>query len=67
MAGVLAAVTGGWAHFPLILPSLTFGIALLVVGPAYGLAVGAAIRIRAARRWAERGPEVLQVLAAGRG
>jgi hypothetical protein len=38
---------------------------LLVVGPAYGLALGALIRRAAARRWTERAPEVLQVLATG--
>jgi ABC-2 type transport system permease protein len=51
----------------LLVPSPALGFALLVVGPAYGLAVGALLRRKAARRWAERAPEVLQVLAAGRG
>jgi ABC-2 type transport system permease protein len=50
----------------LLVPSMTFGVALLVVGPAYGLAVGTILRRTAARRWADRAPEVLQVLAAAR-
>ena len=41
-------------------------VALLVVGPAYGLAVGEAVRRAAARTWAVRAPDVLQVLAADR-
>ena len=43
------------------------GPALLVLGPAYGVGVGALLRARAARQWAARGPEVLQVLSASRG
>ena len=39
------------------------GLALLVAGPAYGLAVGTVLRRVAARHWARRQPEVLQVLA----
>jgi ABC-2 type transport system permease protein len=51
----------------LLLPSRALGLALLVVGPAYGLAVGAVLRRQTARLWADRAPEVLQVLAAARG
>jgi ABC-2 type transport system permease protein len=51
----------------LLVPSRVFGVALLVVGPAYGLAVGAFLRRKVASRWADRAPEVLQVLAAARG
>jgi hypothetical protein len=41
-----------------------WGIAVLLVGPPYGFVIGALARRAAARRWAERGPEVLQVLNA---
>ena len=56
----------------LLLPALlwhssAWGLALLVVGPAYGLVVGGALRRVAARRWVARGPEVMQVLASARG
>jgi ABC-2 type transport system permease protein len=55
----------------LLLPALVFsspawGIALLLVGPAYGLVLGAVIRRLAARRWQARAPEVLQILATDR-
>lgn len=48
------------------LDSVAAGWALLVVGPAYGLALGAVAREVAARAWSRRGPEVLQVLSSGR-
>lgn len=55
----------------LLVPALVFqspawGLALLVVGPAYGFALGAVVRARAARRWVERAPEVLQLLTTAR-
>ncbi len=53
----------------LLLPALdrpTPGLVLLVVGPLYGLLLGAVLREVAARRWLRRGPEVLQVLSSGR-
>jgi ABC-2 type transport system permease protein len=43
-----------------------WGIAVLLVGPPYGFVIGALARRSAARHWAERGPEVLQVLSAAR-
>lgn len=67
---LLAAVTA--VCLPLLvmlLPALhsrAWGWALLVVGPAYGIGLGAALREAGARRWAQRGPEVLQVLTATR-
>jgi hypothetical protein len=51
----------------LLIPSHSFGFALLVVAPAYGLAVGSLVRRKAASRWAARAPEVLQMLATARG
>jgi ABC-2 type transport system permease protein len=51
----------------LLIPSHAFGFALLVVAPAYGLAVGSLVRRKAASRWATRAPEVLQMLATARG
>ena len=53
----------------LLVPALSrpwWGVALLLLGPAYGLVVGAVIRGLAARRWALRAPEVLQLLVGGR-
>lgn len=53
----------------LLLPALgspTWGLVLLVVGPAYGLGVGWLVRAGAGRRWAARSPEVLQVMVASR-
>ena len=41
-----------------------WGLLLLVVGPAYGAAVGEAVRRASARAWASGAPEVLQVVAA---
>ncbi len=41
-------------------------VALLVLGPLYGVALGAVLRELAARRWAATAPEVLQKLLAGR-
>lgn len=43
-----------------------WGLALLVVGAGYGLAVGEGVRRWTARAWAQRGPDVVQVLLAGR-
>ncbi len=72
----LAGLAGGVALclplLVLLVPALVtgrpvWGLALLVVGPAYGLAVGAVLRRHAALAWARRGPEVLQVLSASRG
>jgi ABC-2 type transport system permease protein len=51
----------------LLLPTHALGLVLLAVGPGYGLAVGGVIRRNAAARWAQRAPEVLQVLATARG
>lgn len=53
----------------LLLPGLTsgssgWGVALLAVGPAYGLGVGAVIRRVASRFWAQRAPEVLLAVSA---
>ena len=55
----------------LLLPALRSGspvwdVLLLVGGPAYGTAVGEAVRRATARTWAVRAPDVLQVLAADR-
>lgn len=74
--GCLAALVGFGSMFAvavlclpllvLLLPALGstgWGWVLLVVGPLYGLAVGAGLRELAARAWLTRGPEVLQVLA----
>lgn len=52
----------------LLLPALltgdaVWGMALLLVGPAYGLGIGMLLRGLAARRWTGRAPEVLQVLS----
>lgn len=70
-----AVLAGGALCLPLLgllLPALVssaygavWGGALLLVGPAYGIAVGHVLRAVAARRWATRAPEVLQVLAVG--
>lgn len=43
-----------------------WGIALLLVGPVYGWLVGALVRGFAARQWARRAPEVLEVLSSAR-
>lgn len=51
----------------LVWHSAAWGLALLVVGPVYGLVVGGRLRRSAARQWAARGPEVMQVLASARG
>ncbi|MEO7744816.1 MAG: hypothetical protein ABIV05_01160, partial [Actinomycetota bacterium] len=51
----------------LVWHSVAWGLGLLVVGPAYGLVVGGLLRRAAARQWAARGPEVMQVLASARG
>jgi ABC-2 type transport system permease protein len=40
-----------------------WGWALLVIGPLYGLVIGYAIREWTSRRWRDRGPEILQLLA----
>lgn len=53
----------------LLLPALQdgrWGWALLGAGPAYGVLLGALARRVAAREWARRGPEVLQVLSTSR-
>lgn len=70
----LGAVTASAAAclplLALLLPALRvggpWGAVLLVVGPAYGLGVGEAVRRVAARRWARRGPEVLAVVSSAR-
>lgn len=70
VGAMLAAVLLALPMLGLLLPALlsgqgtAWGLALLALGPAYGLAVGAALRRAAARRWAQRAPEVLHVLAA---
>ena len=46
----------------LMLPSTALGLLLLVLGPAYGLVVGALVRRAASRRWEQRAPEVLQAV-----
>ena len=54
---------------PLLLAALDgpgAAYALLVLGPVYGLAVGAGLREAAARTWVRRGPEVLAMLVGGR-
>ena len=81
IAGLLAAVTGGWDYVP---PALGRALALLAVGVAVSWLVavtapyavppsqnafstgGAGQGCTAARRWTERAPEVLQLLAAAR-
>ncbi|HEU0103637.1 MAG TPA: hypothetical protein VFR07_15055 [Mycobacteriales bacterium] len=63
------AIVGCLPLLALLLPALgstTWSVVLLVVGPTYGLGVGALLRAHAARRWTARSPEVLQVLVAGR-
>jgi ABC-2 type transport system permease protein len=50
----------------LVTGAVFWGLALLVVGPAYGLAIGGLVRRSAARRWTARAPEVLQVLSSAR-
>jgi ABC-2 type transport system permease protein len=69
LGGMLAVVVGCAPLAALLVPALsstTWGLVLLVVGPVYGLALGAGLRDLAARDWVRRGPEVLQVLAAAR-
>jgi hypothetical protein len=63
MLGVVVACLPLGALLVPALDSTRWAVALLVLGPAYGLAVGAALREVAARDWVRRGPEVLQVLA----
>ena len=46
--------------------ALAWGLALLLIGPVYGVALGAVLRAAAARRWSTRAPEVLQLLATAR-
>ncbi len=72
VAGLVGGVALCLPLLALLLPALVtgrpaWGLALLVVGPAYGLGVGAVLRRYAARAWARRGPEVLQLLAAAPG
>jgi ABC-2 type transport system permease protein len=43
-----------------------WGAVLFVVGPIYGLLIGALIRRTAAAQWSARGPDVLQTLAVAR-
>lgn len=69
VGGLLAGAAACVPLLALLLPALlsgspAWGPVLLVVGPAYGLVVGAVIRRRAARQWAQRAPEVLQVVSA---
>jgi ABC-2 type transport system permease protein len=50
----------------LLIPSFfspMFGLALLVVGPLYGLALGEIVRRAAVRRWTDKAPEILQVVS----
>ena len=69
LAALLASAALCLPLLALLIPALSrpgYGIALLIAGPAYGLAVGSVLRGIAARRWAVRGPEVLGVLAVAR-
>ncbi len=71
MGAMLAEVIICLPLLGLLIPALVtdapiWGFALLLVGPVYGGLIGAAVRRMAARRWAERGPEVLQVLSSVR-
>lgn len=70
---VLAALlSGAGLCLPLLgllVPALVtgapvWGLALLVVGPLYGLGVGVLLRRWAARSWSARAPEVLQTVSA---
>jgi len=69
MGAMLAELAFCLPLLALLVPGLVtgsplWGIALLVVGPGYGWLIGVVVGRIAARRWAERGPEVLQVLTA---
>ena len=69
LAALVATAVACLPLLALLLPALhhpAWGWALLVVGPAYGMGVGALLRAEAARRWAERAPEVLQLMVAAR-
>ena len=50
----------------LVTGSPIWGLALLLVGPGYGWLIGGSFRRAAARAWAARAPEVLQVLSTAR-
>jgi ABC-2 type transport system permease protein len=69
LGAMLAEVALCLPLLALLIPGLVtgspwWGLALLVVGPAYGWLIGSWLRGRAAVRWAQRAPEVLQVLSA---
>jgi ABC-2 type transport system permease protein len=69
MAAMLVEVVLCLPLLALLVPGLVtgaplWGIALLLIGPVYGGLIGAVARRAAARRWAERGPEVLELLTA---
>lgn len=68
--GLLAAGIAACSPLALLLvpalDSATWSWLLLVVGPLYGLVLGAGLRAVAAALWLRRGPEVLQVLTATR-
>ena len=69
MGAMLAEVAICLPLLALLVPGLLtgspwWGLALLLVGPGYGWAIGMALRRLAARRWARRAPEILQILSA---
>ena len=69
LGGMAAVLLGCLPLVALLVPALEstgWALVLLVVGPAYGFALGAGAREAAARAWVQRGPEVLQVLSATR-
>lgn len=69
---IVALLSGAGLCLPLLgllVPALVtgapaWGLALLVVGPLYGLGVGVWLRRWAARYWSARAPEVLQTISA---
>ena len=71
LAAIVGSVLMCLPLLALLVPALrsdgpVWGLLLLVAGPAYGLAVGELVRRATARAWAQRGPDVVQVLLAGR-
>lgn len=70
MAAMLVEVVVSLPVALLLIPQLVtgqplWGLAVLVIGPVYGFAIGELGRRSAARQWATRGPEVLEVVTAG--
>ncbi len=71
LAAMLVEVFACLPLLGLLVPAVVFsapvwGLALLVVGPLYGFGIGNLLRRRSARRWNDRAPEVLQILASAR-